>query len=140
MTDINGTDIWTSGLRLVVVSLTPRLLVLALKTGSIIMAKAFMPVFTVVSVFALPTGTSAQGNDPWTRGLVHEEAVRLEQAGRDHAGTNAHYPANIHASLASVAAQQQAFSGYGGAKAASASRHASTPSQLASYRWIHSEG
>ncbi|MBB5443809.1 MULTISPECIES: DUF4148 domain-containing protein [unclassified Paraburkholderia] len=103
------------------------------------MAKAFMPFLTVMSVIALPTGTSAQGNGPLTRELVREEVIRL-QAGYNGTNGDAPYPANIHAALASVAAQQQAFSGYGCVKSGSAAAVATTPAQLASYRSIYSEG
>uniref|UniRef100_UPI0037C713B3 DUF4148 domain-containing protein n=1 Tax=Paraburkholderia terrae TaxID=311230 RepID=UPI0037C713B3 len=95
-----------------------------------------MPVLTVVSVIALPTGTTAQGNGPRTRELVHEEVIRLQQAGSDHTSGDAHYPVNIHAALASAAARQQAFSGYGGPKLGSAAWDAPTQSQLASYRGL----
>ncbi|RKT14049.1 hypothetical protein B0G69_7275 [Paraburkholderia sp. RAU2J] len=104
------------------------------------MAKGFMPVLTVVSVIALPTGASAQGNGPFTRELVHEEVIRLQQASYDGTNADAPYAANIHAALASAAAQQQAFSGYGGVKLGSAVPVATTPAQLASYRSIYSEG
>ncbi|CAB3791305.1 hypothetical protein LMG28614_03282 [Paraburkholderia ultramafica] len=103
------------------------------------MAKAFMPVLTVVSVIALPTGTSAQGNGSLTRELVHEEVIRLQQAGSDHANGDAHYSANLHTALASAAAQQQAFSGQGCIKPGSAVSGAPAMAQLASYRSIYSE-
>lgn len=103
------------------------------------MAKAFMPVLTVVSVIALPTGTSAQGNGPLTRELVREEVIGLQQAGSDHTNGDAHNPANIHVALASAAAQQQAFSGRGGSKLGSAVSRAPAMAQLASYRSIYSE-
>ncbi|MBC8731496.1 DUF4148 domain-containing protein [Paraburkholderia sp. UCT2] len=139
MTDLNGTGTRTSRPCLVVVSLTRRLLFPALETGSFIMAKAFMPVLTVVSVIALPTATSAQGNGPLTRELVHEEVIRLQLAGSDHPNGDAHYPANIHAALASVAAQQQAFSEHGGVKLGSAVSGVPAMAQLASYRSIYNE-
>ncbi|MDH6147678.1 MULTISPECIES: DUF4148 domain-containing protein [Paraburkholderia] len=104
------------------------------------MAKGFMPVLTVVSVIALPTGASAQGNGPFTRELVHEGVIRLQQASYDGTNADAPYSANIHAALASVAAQQQAFSGHGGVKSGSAVPVSTTPAQLASYRSIYSEG
>ncbi|MCP3710751.1 hypothetical protein M3I54_27900 [Paraburkholderia sp. CNPSo 3274] len=104
------------------------------------MAKVFMPVFTVVSVIALPTGAAAQENSPLTRELlVHEEVIRLQQAGYDGTRGEAPYPANIHAALTSVAARQQAFSGYGSAKLGFATPAATIPAQLASYRSIYSE-
>lgn len=103
------------------------------------MTKAFMPVLTVVSVIALPTVTSAQGNGLLTRELVHEEIIRLQQGGYDHTNGDTRYPANIHAALASVAARQQAFSGYGGVKLVSAVSGAPATAQLASYRSIYSE-
>jgi hypothetical protein len=139
MTDLNGTGTRASRPRLVVASQTPRLLFLALEIGSFIMAKAFMPVLTFVSVIALPTGTHAQGTSPLTRELVREEAIRLQQASADNTNGVAYYPANIHAALASVAAQQQAFSGYGGVKLGSAVSGAPAKAQLASYRSIYSE-
>lgn len=103
------------------------------------MAKAFMPVLTVVSVIAFPTGTSAQGNRPLTRELLHEEITRLQQGAYDHTNGAACYPANIHTALASVAAQQQAFSGYGSVKVDPAVSRAPATAQLASYRSIYSE-
>ncbi|TDY27134.1 uncharacterized protein DUF4148 [Paraburkholderia sp. BL6665CI2N2] len=104
------------------------------------MAKAFMPVLTVVSVIALPTGTSAQGDSSLARELVHEEVIRLQQAGYDGTNGDAPYPANIHAALASMAAQQQAFSGYGAAKSDSAIPATMTRGQLSLYRSTNSEG
>jgi hypothetical protein len=139
MTDLNGTGTRASRRRLVVAPQTPRLLFLALEIGSFIMTKAFMPVLTVVAVIALPTGTSAQGNGHLTRELVHEEVIRLQQGGYDRTNGDTCYPANIHAALASVAAQQQAFSGYGGVKLGLADSGALATAQLASYRSIYSE-
>ncbi|RKU04438.1 hypothetical protein C7H84_05870 [Burkholderia sp. Nafp2/4-1b] len=103
------------------------------------MAKALMPVLAVVSVIALPTGTPANGNGPLTREPVHEEVVPLQQARYDRSYGNARYPVDIYAELASVAAQQQALSGYDGANFGSAVSGATTAAQLASYGSIHIE-
>ncbi|MBC8725199.1 type II secretory pathway pseudopilin PulG [Paraburkholderia sp. MM5496-R1] len=94
------------------------------------MAKAFIPVLALVSVLALPTVASAHNNGPLTREQVRAELVQLQQAGYGRNHGDAHYPAHIQATLASVAAQQQAPSGYGGVKSGSAASGA--PTQWAS--------
>lgn len=98
-----------------------------------------MPVLTAVSVIALPTGTSAHSNGPLTRELVHEEIIRLQRAGHAQTNDDTRFPANVHAALASVAARQQAFSGYCGVKLDSVVSEAPATARPASYRSVCNE-
>ena len=84
------------------------------------MAKPFIPIIALVSVVALPTIASANTNGPLTREQVRAELVELQQAGHNRHHSDAHYPADVQAALKSVAAQQQALSGYGGVSSGSA--------------------
>jgi hypothetical protein len=83
--------------------------------------------------FTGPIVAHAQTNDPVTRAEVRADLARVEQAGyTPSAGEDVHYPADIQAADAKLAAQQD--SSYGGvAQGTSASgskwhRHASTGS------------
>ncbi|MGF6812106.1 hypothetical protein OKW30_007298 [Paraburkholderia sp. Clong3] len=99
------------------------------------MAKTFIPVIALVSVLALPTIASANSNGPLTREQVRAELVQLQQASNNRHHSDAHYPAGVQAALKSVAAQQQAFSGYGGVQSGSAASGA--PTQWASDHSIY---
>jgi hypothetical protein len=100
------------------------------------MANAFMSVLTFVSVIALPTDTSTKGNAPLIRGPVHEDVIRLQEAGYGHTNGDGRFWADIHAALASAAARQQAFSGYGSVNFGPPVFGAATAARLASYRSV----
>ena len=68
----------------------------------------------VATALAAPVGAFAQANQPLTRAQVRAELVQLEKAGYDPArGEDPHYPADIQAAEAKVAAQTAA-TGVGG--------------------------
>lgn len=80
--------------------------------------KSFTKMVLVVGLVAAPVASFAQSSQPVSRAQVHAELVQLEQAGYDPHDW-IHYPENIQAAQAKVAAQnataQAAVSGYGGA-------------------------
>ncbi len=103
------------------------------------MANAFMPVFTVVSVLPLSTVKFAEDNDPLVHELARKAIVKLHQADDEHIDGESPSPADIHVSLASLAARQQAFSSASAVKYDSSVSSATTASRLASYRSIYQE-
>ncbi|MFM0277613.1 DUF4148 domain-containing protein [Paraburkholderia sediminicola] len=80
--------------------------------------KSFTRMVLIAALFAAPVASFAQSSQPVSRAQVHAELVQLEQAGYDPHDW-IHYPENIQAAQAKVAAQnataQAAVSGYGGA-------------------------
>ncbi len=72
------------------------------------------------AALALPVASFAQSNEPVTRAQVKAELVQLEKAGYQPAmGNNIHYPDDIQAAEAKVAATNGETSGYGGVAAGS---------------------
>ncbi|HDR8937894.1 DUF4148 domain-containing protein [Burkholderia vietnamiensis] len=72
----------------------------------------------VLGTLAAPASGFAQSNTPLTRAQVRADLVRVERAGYNPAtGNDPRYPSDIQAAEATVAAQQQAASGFGGAPA-----------------------
>jgi hypothetical protein len=64
---------------------------------------------------AAPVAALAQSNEPLTRAQVRAELVQLEQAGYyPSRGEDPHYPDDIQAAEARVAAQSGGAGGYGG--------------------------
>jgi hypothetical protein len=62
-----------------------------------------------------PVASFAQSNSPVTRAQVRAELIQLEKAGYHVGdGDNAHYPENIQAAQARIAAQNSAATSYGG--------------------------
>jgi hypothetical protein len=81
------------------------------------MLKSFIPAIVFAAALAAPAVSFAQSNDPVTRAQVQADLVQLEQAnGRPsmNTGNDPHYPADIQADEARVAAQNDATNGYGG--------------------------
>jgi hypothetical protein len=77
------------------------------------MNKLTLSAMLAASLLAGPIVAHAQPIDPVTRAEVRADLVRVEQAGYDpSAGEDVHYPADIQAADAKVAAQQD--SSYGG--------------------------
>jgi hypothetical protein len=78
----------------------------------------------IAALVAAPVASFAQSSQPVSRAQVHNELAQLEKAGYDPRDW-VHYPENIQAAEAKVAAQnataQAAVAAYGGA-AAGASR------------------
>ncbi|MEX3950669.1 hypothetical protein AB4Y40_23280 [Paraburkholderia sp. EG287B] len=103
------------------------------------MANASMPVFTVVSVLPLSTVRSAENNDPLARELARKASVQLQQADCERIDGYSPSPADMHVTLASLAARQQAFSRASAVKYDSSLSGATTASRLASYRSIYQE-
>ena len=72
----------------------------------------------IAALVAAPVASFAQSSQPVSRAQVHAELAQLEKAGYDPRDW-VHYPENIQAAEAKVAAQnataQAAVSGYGGA-------------------------
>jgi len=104
------------------------------------MANAFMPVFTVVSVLPLSTVKFAEDNDPLVRELARKAIVNLQQADDERIDGDSRSPADIHVTLASLAARHQAFSSSSAVKFDSSVSGATQASRLASYRSIYHEG
>jgi hypothetical protein len=77
------------------------------------MNKLTVAVMLAASLLTGPIVAHAQTSDPVTRAEVRADLVRVEQAGYDpSAGEDVHYPADIQAADAKIAAQQD--SSYGG--------------------------
>jgi hypothetical protein len=77
--------------------------------------KSLIQAVVVAAVLAAPVAVFAQSNQPLTRAQVRAELVQLEQTGwRPAAGSDPHYPDDILAAEAKVAAQNSAATGYGG--------------------------
>jgi hypothetical protein len=77
--------------------------------------KSLIQAVVVAAALAAPVAVFAQSNQPVTRAQVRAELVQLEQTGwRPAAGADPHYPEDIQAAEAKVAAQNGAASGYGG--------------------------
>jgi hypothetical protein len=72
----------------------------------------------IAALVAAPVASFAQSSQPVSRAQVHAELAQLEKAGYEPRDW-VHYPENIQAAEAKVAAQnataQAAVSGYGGA-------------------------
>jgi Domain of unknown function (DUF4148) len=68
--------------------------------------KSLIYAVPVAAVFAAPVVSFAQSNEPVTRAQVLAELVELEQVGYDPSrGEDVHYPDDIRAALALVAAR-----------------------------------
>ncbi|WP_433704421.1 DUF4148 domain-containing protein [Paraburkholderia sacchari] len=77
--------------------------------------KSLIQAVVVAASLAAPVAVFAQANAPVTRAQVRAELVQLEQTGwRPAAGADPHYPEDILAAEAKVAAHNGATSGYGG--------------------------
>ena len=76
--------------------------------------KSLIQAVVVAAALAAPVAVFAQSNQPVTRAQVRAELVQLEQTGwRPAAGADPHYPDDIQAAEAKVAAQNGA-TGVGG--------------------------
>ena len=83
--------------------------------------KSLIQAVVVAAALAAPVAVFAQSNQPVTRAQVRAELVQLEKAGYSPArGNDPHYPDDILAAEAKVAAQNGATSGYGGVVSGSA--------------------
>jgi hypothetical protein len=77
--------------------------------------KSLIQAVAVAAALIVPVASFAQSNGPVTRAQVRAELVQLEKAGYNPAhGNDPHYPDDILAAEAKVAAQSGATSGYGG--------------------------
>jgi len=80
--------------------------------------KSFTRMVLIAAVFAAPVASFAQSSQPVSRAQVRADLAQLEKAGYDPHDW-IHYPENIQAAEAKVAAQNAAaqapVSGYGGA-------------------------
>ncbi len=80
--------------------------------------KSFTRMVLIAAAFAAPVASFAQSSQPVSRAQVRAELAQLEKAGYDPHDW-LHYPENIQAAEAKVAAQNAAaqapVSGYGGA-------------------------
>jgi hypothetical protein len=82
--------------------------------------KSFTRMVLIAALFAAPVVSFAQSSQPESRAQVRADLVQLEKAGYDPHDW-IHYPENIQAAEAKVAAQnaiaqaQAPVSGYGGA-------------------------
>jgi Domain of unknown function (DUF4148) len=80
--------------------------------------KSFTRMVLIAALIAAPVASFAQSSQSVSRAQVHAELAQLEKAGYDPRD-GVHYPENIQAAEAKVAAQnataQAAVSGYGGA-------------------------
>ncbi|MFM0209617.1 DUF4148 domain-containing protein [Paraburkholderia sediminicola] len=76
--------------------------------------KSLVQAVVVAAVLAAPVAVFAQSNQPVTRAQVRAELIELEKAGYNPAhGADPHYPEDIQAAEAKVAAQH-AETGFGG--------------------------
>lgn len=77
--------------------------------------KSLIQAVAVTVALIVPVASFAQSNAPVTRAQVRAELVQLEKAGwRPGAGADPHYPDDLLAAEAKVAAANGATSGYGG--------------------------
>ena len=77
--------------------------------------KSLIQALTAATVLTLPIVSLAQSPAPLTRAKVRAELVQLEHTGwRPGAGADPHYPEDIQAAEATVAAMDAQPSGYGG--------------------------
>ncbi|MFD1555744.1 DUF4148 domain-containing protein [Paraburkholderia silviterrae] len=77
--------------------------------------KSLIQAVALAAALIVPVASFAQSNGPVTRAQVRAELVQLEKAGYSPArGNDPHYPDDILAAEAKVAAQNGATSGYGG--------------------------
>jgi hypothetical protein len=82
--------------------------------------KSLIQSVAVAVALVVPMAAFAQSNAPVTRAQVRAELVQLEKAGwRPGAGADPHYPDDLLAAEAKVAAANGATSGYGGVAAGS---------------------
>jgi hypothetical protein len=73
--------------------------------------KSLIQAVVVATAFVAPVAAFAQSNQPVTRAKVRAELIQLEQTGwRPAAGDDPHYPDDILAAEAKVAAQNGATS------------------------------
>lgn len=80
--------------------------------------KSLIQTVAVAVALVVPVASFAQSNAPITRAQVRAELVQLEKAGwRPGAGADPHYPDDLLAAEAKVAAANSAASGYGGVPA-----------------------
>jgi hypothetical protein len=81
--------------------------------------KSLIRAVVVAATLAAPVVAFAQSNEPVTRAQVRAELVQLEKAGyTPGGGEDVHYPADLQAAEAKVAAQNGA-TGVGGVAAGS---------------------
>jgi hypothetical protein len=82
--------------------------------------KSLIQSVAIAVALVVPMAAFAQSNAPVTRAQVRAELVQLEKAGwRPGAGADPHYPDDLLAAEAKVAAANGATSGYGGVAAGS---------------------
>ncbi|SEJ33637.1 DUF4148 domain-containing protein [Paraburkholderia diazotrophica] len=82
--------------------------------------KSLIQAVVVAAALAAPVAAFAQSNQPVTRAQVRAELIQLEKAGYNPSrGEDPHYPADIQAAEAKVAAQNAA-TGVGGVTSGSA--------------------
>ncbi|WP_420800147.1 DUF4148 domain-containing protein [Paraburkholderia tagetis] len=74
--------------------------------------KPFIPAFAIAAVIVAPVASFAQSNAPLTRAQVRAEMVQLENVGYNPSHIDdAHYPDDVLAAQAKVAAQKNAVGG-----------------------------
>jgi hypothetical protein len=89
--------------------------------------KSLVSAVALASALAAPAGSFAQqSNEPVTRAQVRAELVPLEKAGYQPGRNDPHYPADIQAAEARVAAQNGGSSSYGGVVSGSSASGAPT--------------
>ncbi|WP_144156735.1 DUF4148 domain-containing protein [Paraburkholderia sp. BCC1885] len=74
--------------------------------------KSFIEAAVIAALIAAPLAAFAQSNQPLTRAEVRADLVRVEQAGYNPHDWY-HYPANIQAAEARIAAEKGASASYG---------------------------
>jgi hypothetical protein len=90
--------------------------------------KSLIQAVVVAAALVAPVAVFAQANAPVTRAQVRAELVQLEQTGwRPAAGADPHYPDDILAAEAKVAAQNNAVGGVAEGSSAAGSRAAVRP-------------
>jgi len=90
--------------------------------------KSLIQAVVVVAALAAPVAVFAQANAPVTRAQVRAELVELEQTGwRPGAGADPHYPEDIQAAEAKVAAKNNAVGGVAGGSSAAGAPAAARP-------------
>jgi hypothetical protein len=98
----------------------------AKQASEVSIMKSLIQAVVVAAVLALPVASFAQSNQPLTRAEVKAQLVEIEAAGYNPAvGDDPHYPTDIQAAEARVAAKHSATTGYGGVADGSSSNSGS---------------
>jgi hypothetical protein len=102
-----------------------------------VIMKSLLHAVAVAAVLAVPAVSFAQSSAPLTRAEVRAQLVQLEKAGYQPGRNDPHYPDDIQAAEARVAAQNGASTGYGGVASGSSASGAKRSVSAADWRSMY---